>query len=51
VEFWFWALAAKLGLPLVERLIRYDRMAADSKLWPLGTSYADSSWRCLSEEA
>lgn len=51
MEFWFWALAVKLGLPLLERLIRYDRMAADSKLWPPGTSYSDSSWRCLSEEA
>ena len=28
VEFWFWALEVKLGLPLVERLSRYDTTAA-----------------------
>ena len=28
----FWALTVKLGLPLVERVIRHDRMGADSKV-------------------
>jgi hypothetical protein len=47
VESWFWALAVKLGLPLVERL----RKAADSNLWPPVTSSAGSGRRRLSEEA
>ena len=28
----FWALTVKLGLPLVERVIRHDRIGADSKV-------------------
>lgn len=32
LEISFWALTVMLGLPLVERLIGYDRMDADSKV-------------------